>query len=109
MLWIWKRTLSRTLAFAAVHPPGYAAIGYSAASVLGRLALNAMSWAIFGAIYPLSGNLWLVVVAHGATDLGLTPLVTSEPLWGLVRGALLVGGRGGNEGRVTAGPPDADR
>ncbi|MFU8887263.1 MAG: lysostaphin resistance A-like protein [Trueperaceae bacterium] len=80
------------LAFALWHLPGYLAVGYAAGATLGRLALNLASWLIFGSIYALSGNLWLVVVAHAATDYGLSPLVTNEPLFGLAFMAILVAG-----------------
>ena len=104
----WWAVPFTALAFAAMHLPGYLAIGYPAASVLGRLALNAVSWGVFGTIYLLSGNLWLVVVAHAATDLGLTPLVTNEPLWGLVFMALLVVGARWQPRARRAVPPGRD-
>lgn len=78
--------------FAAMHLPGYLAIGYPVGSIVGRLALNAVSWSVFGTIYLLSGNLWLVVVAHAATDYGVTPLITNEPAFGLAFMATLVVG-----------------
>ena len=78
--------------FALWHLPGYLAVGYGAAATAGRLALNLASWLIFGSIYALSGNLWLVVVAHAATDYGLSPLVTNEPLFGLLFMAILIAG-----------------
>lgn len=80
------------LAFALWHLPGYLAIGYGAGSTLGRLALNLASWLIFGSIYALSGNLWLVVLAHAGTDYGLSPLVTNEPAFGLLFMAVLIAG-----------------
>jgi membrane protease YdiL (CAAX protease family) len=87
------------LTFALWHLPGYLAIGYGAGAIAGRMALNVASWLIFGSIYALSGNLWLVVVAHAATDYGLSPLVTNEPLFGLLFMALLVAGAFGRRGR----------
>ncbi len=104
----WWAVPFTALAFAAMHLPGYLAIGYPAASVLGRLALNAVSWSIFGAIYLLSGNLWLVVVAHAATDLGFTPLITNQPLWGLAFMALLVGGAWWHGRSDRQAPPGGD-
>jgi hypothetical protein len=47
---------------------------------------------VFGSIYLLSGNLWLVVVAHASTDYGVSPLVTGEPLLGLLFMSVLVAG-----------------
>lgn len=95
------------LAFAAMHLPGYLAIGYPIGSVLGRLGLNAVSWGVFGTIYLLSGNLWLVVLAHAATDLGVTPLITNEPAFGLVFMTLLVVGAWaqGRRDRAAHGSP----
>jgi len=83
------------LAFALWHLPGYLAIGYGAGSVAGRLALNLASWLVFGGLYALSGNLWLVALAHAGTDYGLSPLVTHEPAFGLLfMGVLLAGAWG---------------
>jgi membrane protease YdiL (CAAX protease family) len=86
----WLAVPLAALVFALAHLPGYLAMDLAPASVAGRLGLNAASWAIFGTIYLLSGNLWLVVVAHAATDYGLTPLVTAEPLFGLAFMLVLV-------------------
>lgn len=94
-------------AFALWHLAGYVAIGYGAASIAGRLALNLASWLIFGTIYALSGNLWLVVVAHAATDYGLSPLVTNEPLFGLLFMALLIAGAYRLRRRNPHADPDA--
>ena len=101
----WWAVPITALAFAAMHLPGYLAVGHATGAILGRLALNAVSWGIFGTIYLLSGNLWLVVVAHAATDLGLTPLVTNEPVWGLVFMALLVAGAWWQGGAGRSRPP----
>jgi membrane protease YdiL (CAAX protease family) len=89
---LWLAVVLVGVAFALWHLPGYLAIGYAAGPVAGRLALNLASWLIFGSIYALSGNLWLVVVAHAATDYGLSPLVTNEPLFGLLFMAILIAG-----------------
>jgi hypothetical protein len=78
--------------FALSHLPGYLAIGHEGGALLGRLGLNLVSWLIFGTIYALSGNLWLVVIAHAATDYGVSPLVTNEPVLGLVFMAVLIVG-----------------
>jgi membrane protease YdiL (CAAX protease family) len=94
-------------AFALWHLPGYVAIGYGAGAIAGRLALNLASWLIFGTAYALSGNLWLVVVAHAATDYGLSPLVTNEPAFGLLFMALLVAGAYGRRGRRFTGTTGA--
>jgi hypothetical protein len=47
---------------------------------------------VFGSIYLLIGNLWLIVVAHASTDYGPSPLVTAEPLLGLLFMSVLVAG-----------------
>ena len=86
----WLAVLLTALVFALAHLPGYLAAELAPASVVGRMGLNTASWVIFGTIYLLSGNLWLVVVAHAATDYGLTPLVTGEPLFGLLFMLVLV-------------------
>jgi membrane protease YdiL (CAAX protease family) len=93
------------LTFALWHLPGYLAIGYGAGAIAGRMALNVASWLIFGSIYALSGNLWLVILAHAATDHGLSPLVTNEPLFGLLFMLVLVAGAvgDGRRGRRSAG------
>ena len=89
---LWLAVVLVAVAFALWHLPGYLAIGYDAGPMAGRLALNLASWLIFGSIYVLSGNLWLVVIAHAATDYGLSPLVTNEPLFGLLFMAILIAG-----------------
>jgi membrane protease YdiL (CAAX protease family) len=90
-------------AFALWHLPGYLAIGYGVGAIAGRMALNVASWLIFGTAYAVSGNLWLVVVAHAATDYGLSPLVTNEPAFGLLFMALLVAGAYGTRSRRATG------
>lgn len=90
--WAWAAIVLVSLAFALWHLPGYLAIGYGLGTTLGRLALNAVSWLVFGSLYALSGNLWLVVVAHAATDYGLSPLVTDQPVLGLLFMAVLMAG-----------------
>jgi membrane protease YdiL (CAAX protease family) len=101
---VWFAVGLVAVAFALWHLPGYLAIGYGAGPTAGRLALNLASWLVFGSIYALSGNLWLVVVAHAATDYGLSPLVTDEPLFGLLFMAILVAGA-----RWSRRPHAADR
>jgi len=78
--------------FALWHLPGYLAIGHAGSALIGRLGLNLASWLVFGTVYLLSGNLWLVVLAHAATDYGVTPLITNEPVFGLVFMAILIAG-----------------
>lgn len=90
----WLAVVLVALAFALWHLPGYLAIGYGVGPTLGRLSLNLASWLIFGSIYALSGNLWLVALAHAGTDYGLSPLVTNEPAFGLLFMAILVAGAG---------------
>lgn len=99
----WWTVVLVAAAFAMWHLPGYLAIGYGAGAIAGRMALNVASWLIFGTAYAVSGNLWLVAVAHAATDYGLSPLVTNEPAFGLLFMALLVAGAYGRRGRRPAG------
>lgn len=90
--WAWVPVVA--LLFALWHFPGYLAIGLRtgglSARVLGDLAINMSSWLFFGAIYVLSGNLWLVVITHASTDYGLLPVITQNPLIGLVFMLLLL-------------------
>ena len=88
----WLAVPLVALLFALAHLPGYLAIGHEVGALLGRLGLNLASWLVFGTMYAVSGNLWLVVVAHAATDYGLTPLVTQVPLLGLLFMTVLVVG-----------------
>ncbi|HHX87865.1 MAG TPA: CPBP family intramembrane metalloprotease [Firmicutes bacterium] len=88
----WLCILIVALLFALWHLPGYIATGRQIGSIIGRLALNTVSWIIFGAIYALSGNLWLVAMAHGSTDYPLVPLITNQPVFGVIFMALLVAG-----------------
>ena len=76
--------------FALWHLPGYIVVGHAGGALYGRLGRNLASWLVFGMIYLFSGNLWLVVIAHAATDYGLTPLITNEPLLGLLFMGVLV-------------------
>ncbi len=106
---VWLAVPIVAALFALSHLPGYLAIGHEGGALVGRLGLNVASWLIFGTIYALSGNLWLVVIAHAATDYGLSPLVTNEPLLGLVFMAVLVAGawllrRRGDQRRAPLAP-----
>lgn len=84
----WVMVPAVALLFALWHFPGYLAIGLRTDSltvrVVGDLAINMASWLFFGAIYVVSGNLWLVVIAHASTDYGLLPMITQNPLIGFV-------------------------
>ena len=100
---LWLAIGLVAVVFALWHLPGYLAVGYGAAPMAGRLVLNLASWLVFGSIYALSGNLWLVVVAHAATDYGLSPLVTNEPLFGLLFMTILIAGA-----RWSRRPPRAE-
>ena len=86
----WLAVPVVAMLFALWHLPGYTAVGYTDGALIGRLGLNLVSWLVFGTIYLLSGNLWLVVIAHASTDYGITPLITNEPLFGLIFMAVLV-------------------
>jgi membrane protease YdiL (CAAX protease family) len=86
----WLAVLLVALLFALWHLPGYLAQGRPFGQVMGRMALNAASWGFFGTIYAISGNLWLAAFTHASTDYGLSPLVTDEPLIGLIFMAFLV-------------------
>jgi hypothetical protein len=86
----WLAVLLVALMFAFWHLPGYIAQGRPIGQVIGRMALSAVSRGIFGTIYAISSNLWLAAFTHASTDYGLSPLVTEEPLIGLVFMAFLV-------------------
>lgn len=88
----WVSVAAVALVFALWHLPGNIAMGRPVASIAGRLALNAISWAFFGAAYALSGNLWLTAMAHASTDFPLSPLVTNQPVLGVVFMILMVTG-----------------
>jgi membrane protease YdiL (CAAX protease family) len=87
---LWLAVLIVAVLFALWHLPGHLAMGREGGALFGRLGLHLVSWLIFGAIYALSGNLWLVALAHGSTDYALSPLVQGEPVLGLVFFAVLV-------------------
>lgn len=92
---LWKTIIIVSLLFALWHLPGYIAVAHNIGtlnlgSILGRLALNAVSWLIFGTIYALSNNFWLVVVAHASTDYPFTGLITEVPTMGLLFMSLLI-------------------
>lgn len=89
---LWLAVLLVAAVFALWHLPGYLARDMAAGTIVGRLALNAVSWCLFGTIYALSGNLWLVALAHAATDYPVSPLVTGEPVLGLLFFAVLIAG-----------------
>lgn len=80
----WLAVVLVALLFALWHLPGYIAQDQPVGRIIGRMALNAVSWGIFGTVYMLSGNLWLAAFTHASTDYGLSPLVTGTPLMGLV-------------------------
>ena len=88
----WLRVIIVALLFSLWHLPGYLAIGYSGNVLIGRLAINGVSWLIFGTAYALSGNLWLVVFMHGNTDYPFSPLITDQPVMGIIFMALMMVG-----------------
>jgi membrane protease YdiL (CAAX protease family) len=86
----WLAVLGVALLFALWHLPGYLAQGRAVGDMAGRMGLNFSSWLFFGTMYALSGNLWLAAFAHASTDYGISPLVTNEPVFGLMFMVLLV-------------------
>lgn len=80
----WAAVLVVALLFALWHLPGYLAQGRTGMDLAGRLAINLASWGFFGAVYVLSGNLWLAAFTHGSTDYALTPMIVDNPLVGLL-------------------------
>lgn len=86
----WLAVLLVALLFAFWHLPGYIAQGRPIGQIIGRMALNAVSWSIFGTIYAISGSLWLAAFTHASTDYGISPMVTENPLIGLLFMAFLV-------------------
>jgi membrane protease YdiL (CAAX protease family) len=84
----WAAVLLTAVSFSLWHLPGYIAVGLRMGTLGPGLAfdllLNAVSWGFFGAIYLLSGNLWLTAFAHASTDYALLPVVTNTPILGLL-------------------------
>ena len=70
----WAAVPLVAVLFALWHLPGYLAIGHAGGALVGRLGLNLASWLVFG------------------TDYGVTPLITNEPVFGLVFMAMLIAG-----------------
>lgn len=89
---IWVAVLIVAFVFALWHLPGHLAIGDPFGEIGFSLSLKAVSWLFFGTIYALSGNLWLTAFAHASTDYGLSPLVTQNPIFGLLFMAFLLAG-----------------
>jgi membrane protease YdiL (CAAX protease family) len=86
----WLAVVLVAVLFALWHLPGYLAQGRPAGQIAGWMSLNLVSWMVFGTVYALSGNLWLAAFTHASTDYGLSPMVTDQPLVGLVFMAFLV-------------------
>jgi membrane protease YdiL (CAAX protease family) len=86
----WLAVVLVALLFALWHLPGYIAQAQPVGRIMGRMALNAVSWGIFGTVYVLSGNLWLAAFTHASTDYGLSPMVTEAPLVGLIFMAFVI-------------------
>jgi membrane protease YdiL (CAAX protease family) len=86
----WLAVLVVALLFALWHMPGYLAQGRAVGDMAGRMGLNFTSWLFFGTIYALSGNLWLAPFTHASTDYGISPMITNEPVIGLVFMVFLV-------------------
>jgi membrane protease YdiL (CAAX protease family) len=86
----WLAVVLVALLFALWHLPGYIAQTQPVGRIIGRMALNAVSWGIFGTVYMLSGNLWLAALTHASTDYGLSPMVTGTPLMGLIFMAFVI-------------------
>lgn len=80
----WWAVVGIALVFGLWHLPGLMFGGREGAQLLLRLALPAASGLIFGVIYLLSGNLWLAAFVHGSTNYPLSPLITGNPIAGLL-------------------------
>lgn len=80
----WLGVFIVALLFALWHLPGYLISDRTIGSTIGRMGLNFISWLLLGAIYALSGNLWLVAATHGSMDYPLLPRITQQPVFGLI-------------------------
>ncbi|MBN2048631.1 MAG: CPBP family intramembrane metalloprotease [Anaerolineaceae bacterium] len=80
----WLAVLLTALLFSLWHLPGHLAIGREVGDLLARLGIHFFSWLFFGAIYALSGNLWLAGLTHAASDYALLPVIVNQPLFGLL-------------------------
>lgn len=67
----WLAVVAVAAVFALWHLPGYVAIelrtGGLNVGIAWALLLRLLSWGFVGAIYVVSGNLWLTAMAHGST------------------------------------------
>jgi len=90
----WLAVVAVAIVFAFRHLPGYVAVGLRTGGVdvgiIFKLLLNMTAWCFFGAMYALSGNLWLTAMAHASTDYALLPAIIRVPVIGLVFMILLV-------------------
>lgn len=92
----WLAVGAVAVIFALWHLPGYVAVGLRTGTVGVGLAwdllLRMISWWFFGAIYALSGNLWITAMAHASTDYALLPAIIRTPIVGLLFMILLITG-----------------
>jgi membrane protease YdiL (CAAX protease family) len=85
----WRAILLNGLLFALYHLPGeldFVRHGLIQPIDLAvQLAIPFVSTVVlFGPLYVLSGNLWLVALVHGVTDYPILPVIRENPLMGLV-------------------------
>jgi len=84
----WPVVILVAAMFSLWHLPGYIAVALRSGGLgwglMGELAIPFASWLFFGAIYVLSGSLWLTAFVHASTDYALLPAITGRPLAGLI-------------------------
>ena len=84
----WPVVILVAAMFSLWHLPGFIAValrcGGMGWGLLGELAIPFASWLFFGAIYVLSGSLWLAAFVHASTDYALLPAITNQPLMGVI-------------------------
>ena len=88
----WWAVGGSAVVFGLWHLPGLMFGGREGAELLLRLALPTASGMIFGVTYLLSGNLWLAAFVHGSTNYPLSPLITDNPIAGLLFAGIAVTG-----------------
>ena len=88
----WWAVGGSAVVFGLWHLPGLMFGGREGAELLLRLAPPTASGMIFGVTYLLSGNLWLAAFVHGSTNYPLSPLITGNPIAGLLSAGIAVTG-----------------